>query len=96
VDPRLKAARPAVLAAGKALRNAPAVRDSGAWLEGKEYAVAVHTRRLADPGQWASPIDQAARKIAGQYALGLAGLRWRVRYTVGRDTVNSSARSAME
>ncbi len=33
VDPRLKAARPAVLAAGKALRNAPAVRDSGAWLE---------------------------------------------------------------
>ena len=49
VDPRLKAARPAVLAAGKALRNAPAVRDSGAWLEDKEYAVAVHTRRLADP-----------------------------------------------
>ena len=33
VEPRLKAARPAVLAAGKALRNAPAVRDSGAWLE---------------------------------------------------------------
>ena len=65
VDPRLKAARPAVLAAGKALRNAPAVRDSGAWLEDKEYAVAVHTRRLADPGQWASPIDQAAWKSPG-------------------------------
>ena len=24
------------------------------------------------------------------------GLRWRVRYTVGRDTVNSSARSTMD
>ena len=66
VDPRLAAARPAVLAAGEALRDAPAVRDSGAWLEDKEYAVAVHTRRIADPGRWASPIDQAARKIAGR------------------------------
>lgn len=31
-----------------------------------------------------------------RHRAGLAGLRWRVRYTVGRDTVNSSARSAME
>jgi trehalose 6-phosphate phosphatase len=89
VDPRLKAARPAVLAAGKALRNAPAVRDSGAWLEDKEYAVAVHTRRLADPGQWASPIDQAARKIAGQYALEVipGKLVWELRPPVRRDVV---------
>ena len=96
MDPRLKAARPAVLAAGKALRNAPAVRDSGAWLEDKEYAVAVHTRRLADPGQWASPIDQAARKIAGQYALEVipGKLVWELRPPVRRDKATRSAGSS--
>ena len=96
VDPRLKAARPAVLAAGKALRNAPAVRDSGAWLEDKEYAVAVHTRRLADPGQWASPIDQAARKIAGQYALEVipGKLVWELRPPVRRDKGDAVAGSS--
>lgn len=98
VDPRLKAARPAVLAAGKALRNAPAVRDSGAWLEDKEYAVAVHTRRLADPGQWASPIDQAARKIAGQYALEVipGKLVWELRPPVRRDKGDAVRRVVAE
>lgn len=98
VDPRLKAARPAVLAAGKALRNAPAVRDSGAWLEDKEYAVAVHTRRLADPGQWASPIDQAARKIAGQHALEVipGKLVWELRPPVRRDKGDAVRRVVAE
>ncbi len=69
VDPRLEAARPKVVTAGEALRDAPAVRDSGAWLEDKEFAVAVHTRRIADPNRWAGPIDQAVRVIAEQYGL---------------------------
>jgi trehalose 6-phosphate phosphatase len=98
VDPRLKAARPAVLAAGKALRNAAAVRDSGAWLEDKECAVAVHTRRLADPGQWAGPIDQAARKIAGQYALEVipGKLVWELRPPVRRDKGDAVRRVVAE
>jgi trehalose 6-phosphate phosphatase len=69
VDPRLEEARPKVVAAGEALRDAPAVRDSGAWLEDKEFAVAVHTRRIADPNRWASPIDQAVQQIAQQHGL---------------------------
>ena len=98
MDPRLEAARPAVLAAGKALRNAPAVRDSCAWLEDKEYAVAVHTRRLADPGQWASPIDQAARKIAGQHALEVipGKLVWELRPPVRGDKGDAVRRVVAE
>jgi len=69
VEPRLESARSTVIAAGDALRNAPAVRDSGAWLEDKEYAVAVHTRRLADPDRWGGPIDQTAREIAERHGL---------------------------
>ena len=49
VDPRLEAARPAVMAAQQDLRECAAVRDSGAYLEDKQYAVAIHTRRVADP-----------------------------------------------
>ncbi len=37
-------------AATEALRDSPAVRESGAWLEDKVYAVAVHTRRVARSG----------------------------------------------
>jgi trehalose 6-phosphate phosphatase len=62
VDPRLEAARPAVIAAREALQEASAVRDSGAWLEDKEYAVAIHTRRIAEPDRWAAPIDKTARE----------------------------------
>jgi trehalose 6-phosphate phosphatase len=53
VDQRLEAGRPAVEAAQQDLRDHPAVGDSGAWLEDKRYAVAVHTRRVADPDCWA-------------------------------------------
>ena len=70
VDPRLKAARPAVLAAQQDLRDCAAVRDSGAYLEDKQYAVAIHTRRVANPDRWAAPIDQAARQIAEQARAG--------------------------
>ncbi len=54
------------------------------------------------PGPGAeNPTDMRARSAGiitrqARHRAGLAGLRWRVRYTVGRDTVNSSARSAME
>ena len=48
VDPHRAPARPAVAAAAN-LRERPAVRDSGAWLEDKRDAVAVHIRRLPTP-----------------------------------------------
>jgi trehalose 6-phosphate phosphatase len=69
VDPRLEAGRPAVAAAHQELRDSAAVRDSGAWLEDKRYAVAVHTRRVADLDRWAGPIDQAARRVANRHGL---------------------------
>jgi len=69
VDPRLEAALPAVVAARQDLRDCAPVRDSGAYLEDKEYAVAVHTRRVADPGRWSAPIDRAARQIADRHGL---------------------------
>lgn len=69
VDPRLEAARPAVVAAERDLRNSAAVRDSGAYIEDKEYAVAVHTRRTDDPERWAGPIDETVREIAERHGL---------------------------
>ena len=54
VDARLQAARPAVVAATDDLRAAAAIVESGAFLEDKEYAVAVHTRRVEDPQRWAA------------------------------------------
>jgi Trehalose-phosphatase len=53
VDPLLEASRPAVMRAQQDLRDSPVVRDCGAYLEDKVYAVAVHTRRVADPARWA-------------------------------------------
>jgi trehalose 6-phosphate phosphatase len=69
VDPRLEAARPAVAAAYQDLRDSAAVRESGAFLEDKRYAVAVHTRRVPDRDHWAVPIDRTARQIAGRHGL---------------------------
>ena len=67
-------------------------------MEDKEYAVAVHTRRLADPGQWAIPIDRAARKIAGQYALEVipGKLVWELRPPVRRDKGDAVRRVVAE
>jgi trehalose 6-phosphate phosphatase len=87
VDPRLEAGRPAVEAAHQELRDHPAVQASGAWLEDKRYAVAVHTRRVADPRRWAAPIDQAARQIADRHGLEVVPgkLVWELRPAVPSD-----------
>jgi trehalose 6-phosphate phosphatase len=87
VDPRLEVARPAVLAAHQDLRDSAAIRDSGAWLEDKRYAVAVHTRRVADPDRWAGPIDQTARQIADRHGLEVVPgkLVWELRPAVPSD-----------
>jgi trehalose 6-phosphate phosphatase len=98
VDPRLQAARPTVVAASEALRDARAVRDSGAWLEDKEYAVAVHTRRVADPESWASAIDQTARNIAEEYGLEVipGKLVWELRPPVRSDKGDALRRVVTE
>jgi trehalose 6-phosphate phosphatase len=87
IDPRLEADRPAVVAAEQDLRDCAAVRDSGAYLEDKEYAVAVHTRRVADPGRWAGLIDRAARGIADRHGLDVVPgkLVWELRPAVPSD-----------
>jgi trehalose 6-phosphate phosphatase len=98
VDPRLEAARPAVLAAQQDLRDSAAVRDSGAWLEDKRYAVAVHTRRVPDPGRWATPIDQTARQIAGRHGLEVVPgkLVWELRPAVPSDKGDAVRRVVAE
>ena len=87
VDPRLEAARPAVAAAEAALRESPAVRDSGAWLEDKAYSVAVHTRRVPDRDRWTGPVDRTAREVAEQHGLELipGKLVWELRPRVRGD-----------
>lgn len=87
VDPRVAAARPAVVAARQDLRNDDAVRDSGAYLEDKQYAVAVHTRRVADPASWTAAIDKAARQVADLHGLEVVPgkLVWELRPAVRSD-----------
>jgi trehalose 6-phosphate phosphatase len=87
VDPRLEAGRPAVDAAHRELHDSAAVRDSGAFLEDKRYAIAVHTRRVADPDRWAEPIDRAARQIAARHGLEVVPgkLVWELRPAVPSD-----------
>jgi trehalose 6-phosphate phosphatase len=84
VDPRLEAARPAVMAAQQDLRDCATVRDSGAYLEDKQYAVAIHTRRVADAARWTTPIDEAARQVAERHGLDvvLGKLVWELRPAV--------------
>lgn len=87
VDPRLEAARPTVAAAEAALRDSPAVRESGAWLEDKVYSVAVHTRRVPDRNRWTDPVDRTARQIAAEHGLELipGKLVWELRPAVRAD-----------
>jgi trehalose 6-phosphate phosphatase len=87
VDPRLEAARPTVAAAEVALRESPAVRESGAWLEDKVYSIAVHTRRVPDRDRWAEPVDRTARELAEQHGLELipGKLVWELRPAVPAD-----------
>jgi trehalose 6-phosphate phosphatase len=98
VDPRLEAARPAVLAAHQDLRDSAAVRDSGAWLEDKEYAVAVHTRRVPDPDRWAAPVDAAAREVADRHGLEVVPgkLVWELRPAVRSDKGDAIRRVVAE
>jgi trehalose 6-phosphate phosphatase len=95
VDPRLEAARPAVLAAQQDLRDWDAVRDIGAYRQDKEYSVAMHTRRVPDPPRWAEPIDRAARQIADRHGLEvvLGKLVWELRPAVRSDKGDAVRRS---
>jgi trehalose 6-phosphate phosphatase len=98
VDRRLAEAQPAVAAAARDLAADPAVRDSGAHLEDKRYAVAVHTRRVADPGRWAGPIDQAAARVAAGHGLEVVPGRmvWELRPRVHSDKGDAVRRVAAE
>jgi trehalose 6-phosphate phosphatase len=98
IDPRLIAARPAVAAAAEDLRDAPAVIASGAFLEDKEYAVAVHTRRIVNPGQWAAAIDEAVQDIAARRGLEVipGRLVWELRPAVNSDKGDAVRRVVAE
>ena len=98
VDPRLEAARPAVAAAAQDLAGDPAVTASGAHLEDKRYAVAVHTRRVADPDRWAGPIDQATARVAAGHGLEVVPGRmvWELRPRVRSDKGDAVRRLAAE
>jgi trehalose 6-phosphate phosphatase len=87
VDPRLEAARPAVTAARQDLHDRAEVRESGAYLEDKQYAFAIHTRRVADPARWATAIDKAASQVAERHQLEvvLGKLVWELRPAVHSD-----------
>jgi trehalose 6-phosphate phosphatase len=98
VDPRLEAARPDVTAAQQELRDCAAVHDSGAYLEDKQYTVAIHTRRVADPDRWAAPIDEAVRQVAGRHGLEviLGKLVWELRPAVHSDKGDAVRRVTAE
>jgi trehalose 6-phosphate phosphatase len=98
VDPRLEAARPAVLAAQEDLRNSGAIRHSGAHLEDKQYAVAVHIRRIPDPQRSAELIDQTVRQIADRHGLEVVPgkLVWELRPTVHSDKGDAVRRVVAE
>ena len=98
VDPRLEAARPAVAAAAQDLAGHRAVTASGAHLEDKRHAVAVHTRRVADPDRWAGPIDQAAARVAARHGLEVVPGRmvWELRPQVRSDKGDAVRRVAAE
>jgi trehalose 6-phosphate phosphatase len=72
------------MAAQQDLRDCAAFRDSGAYLEDKQYAVAIHTRRVADAARWTKPVDEAARQVAERHGLDvvLGKLVWELRPAV--------------
>jgi trehalose 6-phosphate phosphatase len=98
VDRRLEAARPAVAAARRDLAADPSVLESGAHLEDKRYAVAVHTRRVADPARWAGPVGQAAERVAAGHGLEVVPGRmvWELRPQVRSDKGDAVRRVAAE
>jgi trehalose 6-phosphate phosphatase len=98
VDPRLEAARPAVLAAAEELRGHAAITASGAHLEDKQYAVAVHTRRVPDPDRWADAIDRAVLEVADRHGLEVIRGRqvWELRPAVRSDKGDAVRRVVAE
>ena len=98
VDARLEAARATVAEAEAALRDSPAVRESGAWLEDKVYAVGVHTRRVAERDRWTDSIDRTARQIAGEHGLEIipGKLVWELRPAVRGDKGDAVRRVVAE
>ena len=64
VDPAVAEAEPAVRKALAELAADPVVRESGAHVEDKGRAVAVHLRRVAEPERWAGPVAEVARRVA--------------------------------
>jgi trehalose 6-phosphate phosphatase len=76
-----------MMAAQHDLRDCVAIRDSGAYLEDKQYAVAIHTRRVPDPARWMVPIDEAARRVADRHGLEVlrGKLVWELRPAVRSD-----------
>jgi len=97
-DPRLEAAQPMVVAATDALRDSPAVRESGAWLEDKVYAVVVHTRRLPDREAWTDALDRTVRQIADEYGLEIVPgkMVWEMRPPVPSDKGDAVRRVVAE
>ena len=87
VDPRLEAARPDVLAAKQDLRECAAVRDSGAYLEDKQYrrfSLRVACRYRT---RWTAAINEAARQVADRHGLEVlpGKLVWELRPAVHSD-----------
>lgn len=87
MDPALAAAQPAVRAALADLQAAPAVLESGAYLEDKGNALGVHLRRVAEPERWAAPIDATVREVASSHGLEIltGKLVWELKPAVRRD-----------
>jgi trehalose 6-phosphate phosphatase len=74
------------------------VTASGAYLEDKRYAVAVHLRRVADPGRWAGPADEAATRIAARHDLEVVPgkMVWELRPQVRSDKGDAVRRVVAE
>jgi trehalose 6-phosphate phosphatase len=87
VDPAVAGAEPAVRKALAELAVDRAVRESGAHVEDKGRAVAVHLRRVADPERWAEPVAEAAGRIAAANGLDVqrGRLVWELRPAVRSD-----------
>jgi trehalose 6-phosphate phosphatase len=87
VDSAVLDARPSVRAALKEVMKDPVVRDSGAYIEDKGDAWAIHLRRVADPQRWLDQVAATAQRLAERYGLEVqpGRLVWELRPAVRRD-----------
>jgi trehalose 6-phosphate phosphatase len=74
------------------------VRDSGAWLEDKVYAIVVHTRRVPDRERWTDAVDRTARQIAEEHGLEIipGKMVWELRPPVRGDKGDAVRRVVAE